>query len=259
MAEQGTEEKTDSTGDEGAGRHAASDESGSGEQQAPPEQTSESSGQEAESSEQKSGSSEQKSGSSEQKNDSSKQAESSEQKSDSSKQADSSGQKSESSQKNEDSEQTSEQKTQEHSNGQARSGRSQDNGSSPERGQADTSWAEPEKEASGSSRQRSVDVGEIAWRTGNVLATVVRTLALLFAVVLVVNVVLVLVGVNPANGVAQFVGAVADVVILGFRDLFLPADPSMMLIVNSAIAAIFWVFVGELASRVIRYLAARVK
>ena len=239
MAEQGTEEKTDSTGDEGTGRHAASDESGSGEQQAPPEQTSESSGQEAESSEQKSGSSEQK-------NDSSKQAESSEQ-------------KNESSQKNEDSEQTSEQKTQEHANGQARSGRSQDNGSSPDRGQADTSWAESEKEASGSSRQRSVDVGEIAWRTGNVLATVVRTLALLFAVVLVVNVVLVLVGVNPANGVAQFVGAVADVVILGFRDLFLPADPSMMLIVNSAIAAIFWVFVGELGSRVIRYLAARVK
>jgi hypothetical protein len=226
MAEQGTEEKTDSTGDEGAGRHAASEDSGSGEQQAPAEQSTGSSEQEAESSGQG---------------------------------TESSGEKTESSnQKSDSAEQTSEQKTQEHSNGQARSGRSQDNGSAPNRGEADTSWAEPE-EPSGSPRHRSVDVGELAWRTGNVLATVVRTLALLFAVVLVVNVVLVLVGVNPANGVAQFVAAVADVVILGFRDLFLPADPSMTLIVNSAIAAVFWVFVGELLSRVIRFLAARVK
>lgn len=126
----------------------------------------------------------------------------------------------------------------------------------PAQGRPDTSWAEPE---GAEPHHRSVDVGELAWRTGNVLATVIRTLALLFALVLVVNVVLVLVGVNPANGVAQFVGAVADIVILGFRDLFLPANPVLMLVVNSLIAAVFWVFVGELASRVIRFLAARVK
>ena len=124
-------------------------------------------------------------------------------------------------------------------------------------GQADTSWAEDEH--TGTTRHRSVDVGELAWRTGNVLATVVRTLALIFALVLVVNVVLVLVGVNPTNGVAQFVGAVANIVILGFRDLFLPASPVVMIIVNSLIAAAFWVFVGELLSRLIRFLAARVK
>jgi hypothetical protein len=86
---------------------------------------------------------------------------------------------------------------------------------------------------------------------------VVRTLALLFALVLVVNVVLVLVGVNPANGVAQFVGAVADIVILGFRDLFVPSNPTVGLIVNSLIAAVFWAFVGELVSRLIRFVAAR--
>jgi hypothetical protein len=108
-------------------------------------------------------------------------------------------------------------------------------------------------------RHRSVDIGELAWRTGNVLATVVRTLALLFALVLVVNVVLVLVGVNPANGVAQFVSAVANIVIVGFRDLFIPANPVFMLVVNSLVAAVFWVFVGELVSRLIRFVAARVK
>lgn len=122
------------------------------------------------------------------------------------------------------------------------------------RGGADTSWAEPE-----TSGRRHVDVGEIAWRTGNVIATVLRALAILFALVLVVNVVLVLVGVNPANGVAQFIGGLANLVILGFRDLFVPADPTIALIVNSLVAAVFWVFVGELVSRLVRFLAARVK
>ncbi|MDL5154648.1 hypothetical protein [Actinomycetospora termitidis] len=124
----------------------------------------------------------------------------------------------------------------------------------PRGGGGDTSWAEPE-----APQRRSVDLGEIAWRTGNVIATVLRTLALLFALVLIVNVVLLLVGVNPANGVAQFVAGVADVVILGFRDLFLPADPTVALIVNSLVAAVFWVFVGELVSRLVRFVAARIR
>ncbi len=51
----------------------------------------------------------------------------------------------------------------------------------------------------------------------------------------------------------------ADIVILGFRNLFVPADPVVMLIVNSLVAAAFWAFVGELVSRVIRFVAARVK
>ncbi|GLZ52751.1 hypothetical protein [Actinomycetospora sp. NBRC 106378] len=122
------------------------------------------------------------------------------------------------------------------------------------RGAADTSWAEPE-----TPQRRHVDVGEIAWRAGNVIATLVRTLAILFALVLIANLVLVLVGVNPANGVAQFIGGLAGRVILGFRDLFVPADPTIALIVNSLVAAAFWVFVGELLSRLIRFLAARVK
>jgi hypothetical protein len=227
MAEQGTEEKSSTNGDENAGRHAASEESGSGEQQAPAEQKTESS---------------------------------SEQTSESSSEQTQQTQQTQQAPAERKTESSSDQKTQEHANGQARSEKSaEQNGSGGRRGQADTSWAEDEHEPSGSSRHRSLDVGELAWRTGNVLATIVRTLALLFALVLIVNVVLVLVGVNPTNGVAQFVGTVASVVILGFRDLFVPADPTIMLIVNSLIAAVFWAFVGELLSRVIRFLAARVK
>ena len=235
MAQQGTEEKSESTGDEGSGqgssaeqntgRHAATDEAtgpAADETQAPSEESSEESG----SGEQKT----EKSGSGEQKTEKSGSAEQKTEKSGS-----------------------AEQKTEKDAAAAAPTERQE----RPARGQGDTSWAESEREPVGSSRRRSIDVGELAWRTGNVLATVVRTLALLFALVLVVNVVLVLVGVNPTNGVAQFVGAVADIVILGFRDLFVPTNPLLMLIVNSLIAAIFWAFVGELLSRLIRFLAAR--
>jgi hypothetical protein len=236
MAEQGTEEKTgsaegesapqDASSGEGTGRHAANDEASgnaAAEAQAPSEDPTE------QSSEQKTEKSQQPS---EQKTEKTQQP--SEQKTEKTQQP--------SEQRTERTEQPSEAKTEK---------------VEAQRGQGDTSWAEPERGPSGTPRHRSVDIGELAWRTGNVLATVVRTLALLFTLVLVVNVVLVLVGVNPANGVAQFIGAVADIVILGFRDLFIPSNPLVMLIVNSLVAAVFWVFVGELLSRLIRFLAAR--
>lgn len=235
MAEQGTEEKTASAGGESAaqdassgestGRHAATDEASgnaAAEAQAPAE-------------------------------DKTRTDEKADEKADEAGDAGTSEQKTEQ-HTQQKTERNSEQKTEQHS--EQRSGQA-DGGSAPPRGQGDTSWAEPERAPSGTSRHRSIDVGELAWRTGNVLATVVRTLALLFALVLVVNVVLVLVGVNPTNGVAQFVGAVADIVIIGFRNLFVPSNPLVMLIVNSLVAAVFWVFVGELLSRLIRFLAAR--
>jgi hypothetical protein len=76
-------------------------------------------------------------------------------------------------------------------------------------------------------------------------------------VVLVAYIVLVLVGVNPQNGVAQLIGGVADSVVFAFRDLFLISDPSFSVIVNYGLAAIFWLLVGEFGSRLIRWLGAR--
>jgi hypothetical protein len=236
MAQQGTDEKQEPAGqdeagqspaaEDGTGRHAAPDESGSsGTEESTAKQGS--SDESAEKSESSGGSGE-KSSSSDDSGEKSSSSDDSSEKSSSSEQA------------------PSEQPTEKHE-------------TQKRPGQGDTSWAEGEGEPAGTTRHRSVDVGELAWRTGNVLATIVRSLALLFALVLIVNVVLVLVGVNPTNGVAQFVGAVADIVILGFRNLFVPADPVVMLIVNSLVAAAFWAFVGELVSRVIRFLAARVK
>ena len=109
-----------------------------------------------------------------------------------------------------------------------------------------------------SRQRRQIDVSDLVWRVGSILATVVRVVTLLFAVVLVAHIALVVVGViNPTNGVASFLRGFADTVVLGFRDLFLPADPTIMLVVNYGVAAVFWVVLGGFLSAGIRFVAAR--
>lgn len=105
---------------------------------------------------------------------------------------------------------------------------------------------------------RSVDVAELVWKGANVLATVVRAVTLLFAAVLVIQIGLSIAAVNPANGFARFVRGFSDAVVLGFRDLFLPADPTVMLIVNFGVAAVFWVLVGVFVASGLRWVAARI-
>ena len=41
---------------------------------------------------------------------------------------------------------------------------------------------------------------------------------------------------------------VADVLVLKFRNMFLPADPRIALAVNYGLAAIFWLVVGMIAA-----------
>jgi len=89
------------------------------------------------------------------------------------------------------------------------------------------------------------------------LASVIRIVAYVIAVVLVAYVLLTLVGVNPLNAVAQVVGGVADRTVLAFRDLFLVADPVFAVVVNYGLAAVFWVLVAEFGSRLVRWIGAR--
>ena len=118
--------------------------------------------------------------------------------------------------------------------------------------------SEEDAPPSGEQRRASVDVGELVWKVANILATVIRVVTLVFAVVLVAHIALVVVGVNPENGVAAFLRGFADTVVLGFRDLFLPADPTIALVVNYGVAAVFWVVVGGFLSAGVRFLAARI-
>lgn len=87
------------------------------------------------------------------------------------------------------------------------------------------------------------------------VATALRVVGLVLALVLVAFVVLTLVGVNPENGIAQLVAAAADALVMRFRDLFLPADPQLAVAVNYGVAALFWLLAGLVAARLVRTLA----
>jgi hypothetical protein len=101
------------------------------------------------------------------------------------------------------------------------------------------------------------NVGETIWKAANVLATVVRVIGYVLAAVLLASIVLTIVGVNVANGVARFIGGVADTAVLGFRDLFVLADPIFAYVVNYGLAAIFWILVAEFGARLVRWIGAR--
>jgi hypothetical protein len=77
---------------------------------------------------------------------------------------------------------------------------------------------------------------------------------LVAAVILVIHVVLVAGEANPANWITRSVGHLADVLSLGFKDLFnKPADdPKFRVLVNYGIAAVFWLVVSGLLARLIR-------
>lgn len=109
----------------------------------------------------------------------------------------------------------------------------------------------------GREQRTPLNVGELVWKVTAVVASLVRVVAYVIAVVLVAYILLTIVGVNPLNAIAQVVGGVADATVLAFRDLFLVADPTFAVIVNYGLAAVFWVLVAEFGSRIIRWVGAR--
>jgi hypothetical protein len=87
-----------------------------------------------------------------------------------------------------------------------------------------------------------------------VLAGVVRWVGLAFAVVLVVHVLLTVGSANPDNGITQFFDAVADPLALAFKNLFTPENPELRVLVNYGLAALFWLVVSSVLSRLVRRL-----
>jgi len=82
----------------------------------------------------------------------------------------------------------------------------------------------------------------------NVLAVIVRLVACVFAAILVIRIGLAFVAVNPHNVIVEWIVRSADVLVWGFRDLFLPADPRIGLVANYGLAAVFWVVVGVIVA-----------
>ena len=86
----------------------------------------------------------------------------------------------------------------------------------------------------------------------------VRLVGCLLAAVLLVRVGLAFVPVNPGNVIVEWIVRFSDVIVWGFRDLFLPADPLVGLVANYGLAAVFWLAVGLIAAQVLSGLGRRV-
>lgn len=88
-----------------------------------------------------------------------------------------------------------------------------------------------------------------------VLAGVVRWAGLLLALVLAVHVLLTVGNANPDNSITRFFSAAANPLALAFRDLFTPENEELRVLVNFGLAALFWLIVSSVLSRLIRRLA----
>lgn len=88
-----------------------------------------------------------------------------------------------------------------------------------------------------------------------VLAGLVRWTGLVFAVILVIHVLLTVGKANPDNGITVFFGDAAEPLALAFRSLFTPENAELRVLVNFGLAALFWLIVSGIVSRLIRRLA----
>lgn len=116
-------------------------------------------------------------------------------------------------------------------------------------------------EHGGQSRHRARRTSD--WRATartvlGLLGSVVRWACLLFALLLVVHVVFVIGEANVDNGIVSFVEDASHHLSLGFQDLFTwEEDPKLSVLVNYGIAAIFWLVVSTIVTRVIRVAGGR--
>lgn len=105
-------------------------------------------------------------------------------------------------------------------------------------------------------RRADVDWKRVKDSGVGIVATVVRWLGLLFAVVLVLHVIFTIGGANPDNGIVSWIRGWADSLSIGFKDLFEPNDAKLRVLINYGIAAIFWLVVSSIVVKVLRRIFA---
>jgi hypothetical protein len=97
-----------------------------------------------------------------------------------------------------------------------------------------------------------IDVPALLGKGLNLLASLVRLITLLFAVVLVAYVIFTWFDANQGNPWAVFVSDWAHRVSLGLDNLFTPADPKVSILVNFGIAAVAWLVIGAIVGKLLR-------
>jgi hypothetical protein len=94
----------------------------------------------------------------------------------------------------------------------------------------------------------------LATRGGYILANILRAIGLFIVAVLVLYIVLVVLGANPANAFYGFVAYLANLFNLGLSDLFLPPDERLRVALNYGVAAVIWLLVTMVVTRLARRL-----
>ena len=97
-----------------------------------------------------------------------------------------------------------------------------------------------------------IDVAALVGKGLNLLASLVRLVCLLVAVLLVVFVIMYCFDANPANPYTMFVGTWGQKLNLGLDTLFRPAEPKFGIVVNYGIAVIVWLIIGAVVGKVLR-------
>jgi len=83
------------------------------------------------------------------------------------------------------------------------------------------------------------------------LATIVRVVCSAIAALIVIHAVFVLFEANPDNLLVRFTAGWRDTFGWFTKDLFTPSDPKIAEAINDGLAALIWVVVGSLLSKVI--------
>ena len=84
------------------------------------------------------------------------------------------------------------------------------------------------------------------------LARVLNTIGLAIVAVIVIYILLTLLEANPDNTAASLIRELAEYFNLGLANLFLPADPKLMITLNYGMAALLWFLITSVVVRLVR-------
>ena len=90
-----------------------------------------------------------------------------------------------------------------------------------------------------------------AARVFSLVATIIRVVCAVIAAIIVIHAVFVLFEANPANLLVEFTAGVRDTFGWFTKDLFAPSDPKIAEAINDGLAALIWVVVGSLVSKLL--------
>jgi uncharacterized membrane protein YraQ (UPF0718 family) len=88
-------------------------------------------------------------------------------------------------------------------------------------------------------------------RVFSLLATIVRVVCTVIAALIVVHAIFVLFEANPSNPLVTFTAGWRDTFGWFTKNLFTPKDPKIAEAINDGLAALIWVVVGSLLSKLI--------